>query len=142
MGKERPRTVTNQYSGKTHTYTPERTKDYESLTIQCYKLSKNKEKYMQGEPLVMTVVAYFDIPKSTTKKDKEAIALGAKYPTKKPDADNIGKIIADALNGVAYKDDTQIVRLFVFKEYTESAPHVKVKIRKLEEKDRMQAAQG
>ena len=40
-------------------------------------------------------------------------------PTKKPDADNIVKIICDALNGVAYKDDTQVVELDFKKVYGE-----------------------
>ena len=38
-------------------------------------------------------------------------------PTKKPDADNIVKIICDALNNIAYKDDTQVVDLQVKKIY-------------------------
>jgi Holliday junction resolvase RusA-like endonuclease len=52
---------------------------------------------------------------------------GCIYPTKKPDADNIAKIILDALNGVAYTDDTQVINLLVQKRYGE-APEVKVEI--------------
>lgn len=40
-------------------------------------------------------------------------------PCKKPDADNIAKVICDALNKVAYGDDTQICELEVHKRYTE-----------------------
>lgn len=43
---------------------------------------------------------------------------GKILPTKKPDCDNIAKIICDALNGVAYKDDKQIVQLLVSKVYS------------------------
>jgi len=52
---------------------------------------------------------------------------GCIYPTKKPDADNIAKIVLDALNGVAYTDDTQVVNLSVQKRYGEVA-EVKVEI--------------
>ncbi len=40
-------------------------------------------------------------------------------PAKKPDCDNIMKIICDALNGFAYKDDAQIVLAQIGKEYAE-----------------------
>lgn len=39
---------------------------------------------------------------------------------KKPDVDNIVKIVADALNGVAYHDDTQIVSVLAKKVYAAS----------------------
>ena len=45
--------------------------------------------------------------------------MGKPY-TKKPDADNLAKAILDALNGVAYPDDAQIVTLTVRKRYGEA----------------------
>ena len=53
---------------------------------------------------------------------------GRTLPTKKPDADNVMKIILDALNGVAYEDDRQIVALAIRKTYGEK-PGVRVEIR-------------
>lgn len=47
------------------------------------------------------------------------------YPTIKPDTDNIAKSILDSLNGLAYKDDKQIVKLNVDKRYDE-VPSVNV----------------
>ena len=44
---------------------------------------------------------------------------GGAFPVRKPDADNIAKIILDALNGTAYHDDAQIVQLSVRKQYAE-----------------------
>ena len=38
-------------------------------------------------------------------------------PTKKPDIDNIVKIVLDAMNELAFKDDTQITKLEVEKIY-------------------------
>jgi len=53
---------------------------------------------------------------------------------KKPDADNIIKIIADALNGLAYKDDCQIVRL-EFEKFYALTPRVEIWIREREEEE-------
>lgn len=43
------------------------------------------------------------------------------FPVKKPDCDNIAKIILDALNKIAYKDDSQVIELSVKKLYSEKA---------------------
>lgn len=51
-------------------------------------------------------------------------------PYKKPDSDNIAKVVADALNGIAYDDDAQIADLTVIKRYTED-PCVKVTIEEI-----------
>ena len=56
---------------------------------------------------------------------------GFELPTKKPDTDNIAKIILDSLNGIAYHDDAQIVRLTVQKSYSRE-PRVLVEISEVE----------
>lgn len=113
-GKARPRV--NTYTG--NAYTPANTKDYENLIKQYFKI-----KYPRFEPLegriAVKIMAYFDVPKTTTKKDKALIQEGKLSPTKKPDIDNIVKIILDALNKMAFKDDNQITKLEVEKAYAE-----------------------
>ncbi|WP_332834903.1 RusA family crossover junction endodeoxyribonuclease [Clostridium perfringens] len=49
-------------------------------------------------------------------------------PTKKPDVDNIAKIILDSLNGVAYKDDSQIVDIRIIKKYTEDDERIEFEL--------------
>ena len=71
------------------------------------------------------IKAYYPIPKSTSKKQHQAMLDGQIRPTKKPDWDNIGKIICDALNGIAYKDDSAIVEAMVEKYYSDE-PRVEV----------------
>ena len=66
----------------------------------------------------------FTVPKSYTKAQK-ATAFDMRYVPKKPDCDNIAKIILDALNGLAYDDDAQVVQLSVKKQYG-IADHVTV----------------
>lgn len=127
QGKARARTFYNGKLGRMQSITPEKTVLYENLIKQQF-MQECENTFFNKEPLVMMVIAYFPIPKSTTKKDRQLIMDGLLYPTKKPDADNIAKVICDALNGVAYGDDTQIVSLTVMKEYTDAEPRVEVYI--------------
>ena len=54
------------------------------------------------------------------------------YPTVRPDLDNYEKSILDALNGVAYKDDAQVVTVLKSKQYTENEePNVEILISEL-----------
>jgi Holliday junction resolvase RusA-like endonuclease len=127
QGKARART------GKGFSYTPEKTVLYENLVKHSFLAAKEKQTYFDKEPLAMTIFAYFPIPKSMTKKDREKVRRNELFPTKKPDADNVAKVICDALNGVAYHDDTQIISLEVKKAYTEAEPYVSVRFGALEE---------
>ena len=112
IGKGRPRL--NSYTGQV--YTPTRTKDYESLVEQYFLLKYPKFKPLEGR-LAVNIKAIFSIPKSTKKSDKDQMLENTISPTKKPDIDNIVKIILDAMNKFAFKDDTQITKLSVEKVY-------------------------
>ena len=113
-GKGRPRV--NSYTGMI--YTPTTTKDYESLIEQYFILKYPKFKTIEGR-LSVKITATFNIPKSTKKQDKEKMMQNEISPIKKPDIDNIVKIILDAMNKFAFKDDTQITKLNVEKIYGE-----------------------
>ena len=54
--------------------------------------------------------------------------MGNLNPTKKPDADNIGKVVLDALNGIAYEDDKQVIELRVSKQYSEEREGLRITI--------------
>ena len=73
----------------------------------------------------MTVDIYRGIPKSWTLKKQELAAQGALRPTLKPDVDNYVKGVKDALNGVVYVDDSQVVALFISKWYSRE-PRVEI----------------
>lgn len=64
-----------------------------------------------------TIYAIFEPAKSCSKKERIQKLSGEIKPTIKPDCDNIGKTILDALNGIAYEDDIQIIALHVYKLY-------------------------
>lgn len=120
MGKQRPRL------SKFGAYTPQKTVNYETLIKYLFTQKYPNFKPYEGE-LRAKITAIFEVPKSYSKKKREALLpilgienSGAGY-THKPDCDNIAKIVLDALNGLAYKDDSQITALLVFKEYGEQA---------------------
>ena len=121
QGKARARTFPNYRTGKMQSITPEKTVLYENFIKQCCMeemLKANHNGFFNKEAVQMQITAYFEIPKSASKKDKYLMYDGTLYPTKKPDADNIAKAVCDALNGILYKDDTQVCALTVFKAYT------------------------
>ncbi|KEH90599.1 RusA family crossover junction endodeoxyribonuclease [Clostridium botulinum] len=111
MGKQRPRMSTR--TGKA--YTPKKTVLYENWVKECYCISKDK-KHLTGA-IKAHIKVYMSIPKSTSKKKRQEMISEKIRPTKKPDLDNIAKIILDSLNGLAYEDDKQIVSLQVNKFY-------------------------
>lgn len=124
-GKGRPRVTMR--GGYASAYTPKDTANYENLVKVMYMQEAKGKAWMNKEPLKMIIIALQEIPKSVSKKQAALMRTDVLRPTKKPDADNIAKIICDGLNGVAYHDDTQIVELNVFKHYSDT-PGVTVTI--------------
>lgn len=120
MGKQRPRVTRTG-----HAFTPSKTVTYENLVKLCFL-----EAYPGWTPteseISMYIFADFPVPVSWSKKKKKD-ALDGKIHPHKPDWDNIGKIISDGLNSVAYVDDAQIFACTVNKNYSE-APKVHVLI--------------
>lgn len=127
-GKERARTVRTK-SGQTFSYTPEGTVLYENLIKTSYSQQCN-ESFQNREALEVIIKSYYGIPKSTSKIKRQQMLSSVLLPTKKPDIDNIAKCILDALNGVAFHDDTQVVRMHMEKQYAEQ-PRVEVEIREI-----------
>jgi Holliday junction resolvase RusA-like endonuclease len=122
-GKGRPRVT------KWGTHTPEKTVLYENLVKLCYQ--EQCGKYTE-KPLIAVLSVYYSIPKSTPKKYIKPMLDGEIRPCKKPDIDNICKVIFDALNGIAYKDDTQIFEVHAVKWYDET-PRVEVEFMEVNE---------
>lgn len=120
-GKARPR-----FSSKTgRTFTPGDTIQYENWVRLCYK--EQDGRYLEG-PIRANIIAYYPIMSSYPKKRVQAIKDGLEHPTKKPDGDNIAKIILDSLNNIAFKDDSQVIELTVLKRYTEGLERVEFEL--------------
>lgn len=112
IGKGRPR-----FTRQGRAYTPAKTKDYE------HRLAAAASDAMQDlgyEPATgqcsVHVLAQFEIPKSWSKKRREAATRGEVSPGR-PDIDNVVKIALDAINGVVFEDDAQVNRINATKRY-------------------------
>lgn len=126
QGKARPRF--NTYTGRT--YTPSKTGAYERFIALCYKQAGGKK--LTGA-VDIKIECFYQIAKSHTKATKALMEAGQIQATIKPDLDNIAKAVLDGLNGIAFDDDKQVVRLDVSKRYDHEA-RIEVEIREKEDK--------
>jgi Holliday junction resolvase RusA-like endonuclease len=117
QGKGRPRFST--VCGHVKTRTTDQTVIYENLVKTEYR-NQSGVRFPDDAMLDVRVMAYYTIPKSISKKKRQAMLDHKVRPTKKPDFDNIGKVICDSLNGIAYRDDAQIVDAQVRKFYSDT----------------------
>lgn len=110
-------------------YDPVKSRNYKAFVRMIAQKEIDKQGWKYTElPLTVTITAYASIPSSKSKKFKQAAIEGIERPAKKPDTDNIFKCLTDALSGVAYKDDKQIVDARIHKWYAE-VPRVEVRIK-------------
>lgn len=116
IGKERPRV--NRRTGAV--YTPTKTSSFEEKVQWAFKAKYNIETELSTKAFKAKITAVFKPAESLSKKKKEELIKTKAGYTKKSDIDNISKIILDALNGIIYKDDAQVVKLEAQKIYGES----------------------
>ncbi len=124
VAKSRPRL--SRYG----TYTPKKTVNYENWIKECFLLSYGNDFTLLLGELKVHITAYFSIPSSKSQKAKLMMIQGDIRPTKRPDIDNVVKCVTDALNGIVYKDDSQIVEVIARKFYSEE-PRVEVTIKEI-----------
>lgn len=122
VGKGRPR-VTARGGKFAHAYTPKKTKDFEDA-IRFEFMAGNCEQmpvYKRDTPLVAEMTFAFEVPKSYSKKKREACLNGEIRHTRRPDTDNIVKSVLDALVGYAIEDDASVVKVVAEKKYAEES---------------------
>lgn len=113
IGKQRPR-----YSARIHRmYTPTKTSIFEEKVKYAFLSKYNIETEPNTKEFKVKITAYFKPAESLSKKKKKELMDGEFGFLHKPDVDNVAKIILDSLNGLAYKDDSQITNLIVLKQY-------------------------
>jgi Holliday junction resolvase RusA-like endonuclease len=98
--------------GNGRTYTPAKTVAYEGLIALAGEKAMDGRGPLEG-PVYVTVTAFFPIPASWPKRKKAE----ARWHTGKPDGDNILKAAGDGLNGIVWKDDSQVAFSKVIKQY-------------------------
>jgi Holliday junction resolvase RusA-like endonuclease len=123
-GKGRPRFTR---AGKfTRVYTDKQTLDYETL-IKSFAAEAMGSTDPLETPVSVFLYIRHAVPQSYSKKRTEACLSGSEQPCKKPDIDNIAKTYLDGMNGVVFKDDTQVIDLHVKKVYS-AVPGVDVMV--------------
>lgn len=103
-GKARAR-----FSRSGHTYTPTDTENAMGAIQLAYRAAAGSKCAPEGRPVTVFITTIRALPKSRKKSIQE------EHDIFKPDADNIAKLVLDALNGVAWADDTQVTTLSVSK---------------------------
>ncbi|CAI6087210.1 hypothetical protein COHCIP112018_05392 [Cohnella sp. JJ-181] len=126
VAQGRPRASTA--TGFVKFYDPAKSKDYKDY-VRLAAAEHAPPKLLEG-PLAIMLIAYRSIPKSFSKKKAAAAEAGELYPVSKPDADNYLKGVKDALKGVMWVDDSQVVDAYVRKRYS-AKPRIEVKIKEL-----------
>ena len=120
--KARPR-----FTYRGHTYTPTKTAGYEKIVATAAKQAMGGSEPLET-PVAVFIHITYAIPSSYSKKRREACLNGFERHTKRPDLDNVVKSITDGMNGVVYKDDSQITGLHATKVWgTEGLVQVMVK---------------
>lgn len=117
QGKGRARFSTR--GGFARAFTPEKTVAYEGLIALAAQQAMAGADLIAG-PVYLTVTAFFPIPASWSQKRRAETNARLTWHTSKPDADNIAKAAGDALNGVVFKDDSQVAFAKVMKHYAET----------------------
>lgn len=130
IGKQRPRATT--IGGFARLYTPSKTVNYEGNVAWWAKQAMGERPLFEG-PVAVTMEVWRAIPMSWSRKKHEDALSGRLMPTTKPDIDNVVKAVFDAINGVVWRDDVQVVQLRLTKAYAR-VPGVRVQVSEISPK--------
>jgi Holliday junction resolvase RusA-like endonuclease len=125
VAKGRPRAFRAGAGIRMHT--PQKTATYENL-VRFYCANAAARPFCGA--LAAEIVVVLPIPRSWSKKRRREALIGSVHPTKRPDADNYLKSALDGMNGVAFADDSQVVRVSIEKRYGEE-PRMMVIVREI-----------
>jgi len=120
VAKARPRVTVR--GGFARAYTPKKTAQFEQIVADCCPMHPPI-----NTPCHLSITFHLPIPKSWSKAKQKAAQDGELAPVTRPDIDNYIKSVMDALNGVAYEDDSQVVTLTAAKLYSVD-PRVEIQI--------------
>lgn len=122
--------VKDKKSGKekttVHFFEDKKVSEYKEKVIQAYRESGGRY-FDKDVPLIVDIDLYMGVPKSLS-HNKQIDLIADHRPTKRPDLDNLYKGITDALNRVAYYDDSQIISTCTAK-YWSGEPRAEIVIK-------------
>ena len=112
---QRPKT--RVVNGFVKHYSPVKTKKYENQIADAYMQIKDAPFFEKDQALRVSIHFDMPVPKSVSERKRNLMCTGVIEHTKRPDVDNMGKAVLDALNGIAWADDAQITALNLRKRY-------------------------
>ena len=112
------------------TYTPGKTKQAE-YDFKAQSIKHKPARPWEG-PIGLSIFIYKDTPKGYSMKRKDLAEQAELRPITRPDADNYAKLVMDAMNGIFFVDDSQVVTLITGKYYSRR-PRINVEIQYLEQ---------
>lgn len=129
VAQGRPKFTT--VNGYPRAYDPAKSVDWKDYAKMVAGIQMYGRNLMDG-PLSLSLCVYRSIPRSWSKKKQAQAAEGSLYPTTKPDLDNYVKAAKDALKGVVYRDDSQVVKFHEpFGKFYSETPRVEIEIKEL-----------
>ena len=114
VAKGRPRLTIR--AGHARAFTPAKTVAYEGLIALAGQQAMNGHDPYECA-LSMSVRAIFQIPMSWSKRKRLDAIAGLVWHTSKPDGDNVLKAVGDGLNGIVWRDDSQLSSCYISKAY-------------------------
>jgi Holliday junction resolvase RusA-like endonuclease len=112
--------------GKVGHYTPNKTAVYEKTVAKISSVAMGGQPQIDGA-CSLRISFFMPIPKSWSLKKQLLAIAGEIKPTSKPDLDNLIKAVKDGINGVVWRDDSQVVELVAVKKYDQN-PRVEVEV--------------
>jgi Holliday junction resolvase RusA-like endonuclease len=113
VGKARPRVTSHG------TFTPAKTKRAEKDVRAVWREAGGQR--LPDGPVVAHIHIYVERPQGhfTSKGALSATGRRSPFPVRKPDLDNAAKLLLDSLNGLAYRDDAQVIELHARRRWTD-----------------------
>lgn len=112
--------------GYARAYDPKKSREAKSYLQLAAAEAMGQEVPLEGA-LRLWIVVYRPAPKSVSQKKLREMLGGKIMPTTKPDASNYQKLVEDALNGIVWRDDSQLVETRCIKRYGEK-PGYKIQV--------------
>jgi Holliday junction resolvase RusA-like endonuclease len=126
----RPRFTT--INGHAQAYDPAKSRNYKEYVRFFAVQQMDGHAPLEGA-LALSVRVYRQMPKSFSAKKQALAESGGIRPTTKPDIDNYVKGIKDALKGICWHDDSQVVEYIPpFGKYYSNIPRVEVTVKQLD----------
>lgn len=115
VAKARPRVTISKYTNKPHAFTPKKTEQAERAIRNAW-IAKHGRDPVTG-PLSIRITFLYEVPKSWPKWKRDQAERYTLPKITRPDTDNLVKTVMDALNGIAYKDDSVVYEILARKKY-------------------------